>query len=970
MVVLTASLVGGIFYFGEGSNLAEQKFSLVAKEVAYLVPHMQNGVDELVHDTQYLSKLPHIHKILLSEKNSLRDRYRKEIFSFLNTFLAVKNQYLSVKIIDPSNRMIELQVGDVGHAKEKIEEDEDENEDDVEAESKKSPTADDDPVPPEMVNVNFKLSDYSEARVYLSDIHLLRNQFEVSGRRMPIMEAIHPIFEGQKRIGILVITWNLTSEFAHLKKEISHNPHAELYLTNQKGDYLIQPDTMRTFGFESKKFFRLQQDFPKALPFYTLHMDNTLSYSPERLHEQTMSLSAIPVYARTQDTLTFDPEMLQSDQAMHLTKVPFDPSDKSRFLVLGVKLTFDQALQNLKDIRTNSVIFAGLLVIVVIFVTYFFNRRITRNLNAITVAAERYAEGHGELNLFIQTKDEIGVLASSFLSMVHQINERTKRLVKSEEQSRRAKDSAEEANRQKTTLLKNLRQQKSELERISKEKDDLLAVVSHDLKNPLAVIEASLKILMEDARAAPNTSAEKLDLMRRAQNSSKFALNLITDLLDLARLEGGIKLNYEIFDLKRVVHEATDSLLLKAQEKSISLNMVVADDLKINADYGRILQVINNIVGNAIKFTPIKGVITIKGILENSLGNKPTVKIVMSDTGIGIPKNMLEKVFDKYQQVRQKDREMGTGLGLTICKNICQQHLGDITVESEEGKGCIFTVVLPQSLEMAQTAEGALPTAPSQSILIVDDDVDQTALLASRLRKFNYNILIAKNGLEAIGLCQKLLPDLVLLDLEMPIMNGLETLKRLRSLHKASALPIIIHSSKITPENIELFRPNANDYIQKPAKVNEILAKIQQHIIRPKSKHVFEINSPAKVLLIDDSDDICALFQIYLKKSPHHFEYAASAEAGLKMLESKHFDIVFMDLNLPGMNGLEATAKLKKAGHEHEGHTRVALLTAAHLDTVRVEAEKAGVDLVIEKKLSKEKVLDYIEQLMAMEMRQ
>ncbi len=956
-MVITASIVGAIFYFGEGRNLSAQKFSGVAKEAAYLVPQVQNGINELLHDTQYLSELPHIQNILVSEKDSLRDRYRQEIHPFLTTFLNVKKQYLSVRIIDFSNRMIELQLGDVGYGKKKSAKNDEEEDDEDEEDEKQGQNQDEkekgEIIPPEMLNVNFKLSDYPEKRVYLSDIRLLRKHFEVSGRRMPILEAIHPIFDGERAIGLLAITLNLTNTFQNLTGDLHHkNPHAELFLTNQAGDYLIHPDKMRTFGFESGKEYRLPLDFPKARQFYSQNQDCT------KKEEGTQDDSC---------TQTFDPAMIRGEQAMHLTKVTFDPLDKSRFIVLGVKLTFDQALQNLKDVRTNSVIFAGFLVIFVIFTTYYFNRRFTRNLHAITVAAEKYADGEGDLNLFVHSNDEIGVLASSFLSMVHQINERTKRLVKSEEQSRRARDSAEEANRQKTTLLKNLRQQKSELERISKEKDDLLAVVSHDLKNPLAVIEASLKILMEDAKAAPNTSAEKLDLMRRAQNSSKFALNLITDLLDLARLEGGIKLNYEIFALKRVIFEATDSLLLKAKEKNISINVAVSDELKINADYGRILQIINNIVGNAIKFTPIKGVITIKGFLDNSDAKKPMVKIVMSDTGIGIPKSMLDRVFDKYQQVRQKDREMGTGLGLTICKNICQQHLGDITVESEEGKGSIFTVTLPQSLEMAQTAEGVSQTSAVQSILIVDDDADQTALLSSRLKKYNYNILSAKNGLEAIGLCQKILPDIVLLDLEMPIMNGLETLRRLRSLHGASTLPIIIHSSKITPENIELFRPNANDYIQKPAKLSELLGKIQQHIVRPKSKQNFEVSAPANILLIDDSEDIFALFKIYLKKTPHHLEYAASAEAGIKMLESKRFDIIFMDLNLPGMNGIEATAMLKQVGDENSGHFRVALLTAAHLDTVRAEAQKAGVDLVIEKKLSKEKILEYIEQLMAMD---
>ena len=934
MVSIAATLVGAVFYFGEGRNLNAQKFSDVAKETDHIVPHLLNGINELVHDTEYLSGLPQIKKYMGTENGDLRGHYRNELRPFFATFLSIKKQYINVRMIDSNRNMIEFE-GDRPASKAKSI-----DEDDIPSEGEASAGADESQ-PQEKASVNFKFNDYPGKKTYLSDVHLLHHDLIGSGKRMAIMDAIHSVYDGERRVGILVITLNMGSEFAELQQEVHKNPYAELYITNERGDYLVHPDKMMTFGFEDNKKFKMQEDFAKTAFFY--------------------------LYPKDQKDLTFDPHFIQSEQVMNLVKVPFDASEPSRFLVVGIMLKFDQVLQQFKSIRTRSVLLAGVLVICILFSTRFFYRRLARNLNAITLAAEKYSDGAGELDLLINSNDEIGVLAATFSGMVHQINERTKRLVKSEEQSRIAKEFAEKANQQKTTLLKNLRQQKSELERISKEKDDLLAVVSHDLKNPLAVIEASLKILMEDAKAAPNTSAEKLDLMRRAQNSSKFALNLITDLLDLARLEGGIKLNYEIFMFNKVVAEATDSLLLKAKEKNISIQASVPNDLKINADYGRILQVINNIVGNAIKFTPNNGKIVINATLDQMKQAKPMLKITMSDTGIGIPKDMLARVFDKYQQVRQKDRETGTGLGLTICKNICEQHHGSITVQSEEGKGSTFIVTLPQALDMAQTAEGMSRASAVQSILIVDDDVDVTTLLMSRLKKYNYNVLCAKNGLEAIGLCQKVLPDLVLLDLEMPIMNGIETLRRLRSIHNAQKLPIIIHSNKITPENIELFRPDANDYIQKPAKMNDLLAKIQQHISSPKTAPIFETNAPAKILLTDDSDDIFALFQIFLKKTPHKLQYASSAEAGLELLGHNAFDIVFMDLNLPGMNGLEATEKLKKMAHEGLSHIRVALLTATHPDQIRDAALKAGVDMVLEKKLSKEKVLDYIEQLMAIE---
>jgi len=933
MVFLASTLVGSVFYMGQIENHEEQTRARLENLAHSLIPTFLNELHELDHDANYLAHLPQLQKGLLKNFSYFKDNYQDEIYPFLKTFLETKSHIVDVKVVDALGRMIKLDLTP------------DER---VEAAPDNQPEIKPEPGPEviSVVNTNYKMADYPKNKFYLSEITLLRKNLDISGKRIPVIEGIRPIFQNNRPIGMIVLSLNLAPTFKAMQDKLTLR-NADVYLTNDNGDYLMHPDISKTFGFEFGKDLTIQKDFLKSMALF----------APEA------------------KALTFSPSFTKADELMHLTKINFDPNNHNRFLALGVRYAYDKEVENFKSIRSRSFLFSGILLFLAVFATYFYTRSITGDLNKITRAAEQYARGDSDFDLLIKTNDEVGVMAHSFLSMVRQINERTRRIVKSEESSRRAKDYAEEVSRIKTTLLKNLRKQKSELEKISKEKDDLLAIVSHDLKNPLAVIEASLRILLEKKNGSPITPQERDKLIQRSIASSRFALELITDLLDLARLEGGIKLNYEIFNLQKIIKESIEGLEHKAKEKGVSVRAKVPANLQVNADYMRILQVINNILGNALKFTP-KGGEVLLDVQQEVINKKQFLKIVIKDTGIGIPKNMLDIIFDKYQQARLGDRETGTGLGLTICKNICVLHQGSISVESTEGQGSRFTILIPthmQAQEQEPLPQGSLPDfdlaslvsvprgneAPS-TILIVDDAPEILVLLQTKLKKYGHNIITANNGKEALKILKEPLPNLILLDLEMPIMDGIQTLQEIRKLYSAKVLPIIIHSSKITPDNIELFRHSANDYIQKPANFNHLLQKIQHHARRPDQEKTIDFHVPAKILLVDDSEDIYSLFKIYLKETPHTLDYAANGIDALAKREKKLFDIIFIDMNMPGMNGMEVCQKIRsmEADDQHKSH--IILLTASNLEDVRQEAKASGFNEIMDKSLNKNLVLETI----------
>jgi PAS domain S-box-containing protein len=307
--------------------------------------------------------------------------------------------------------------------------------------------------------------------------------------------------------------------------------------------------------------------------------------------------------------------------------------------------------------------------------------------------------------------------------------------------------------------------------------------LSHELKTPLTSAREFVSIVM-DGLAGPLTETQ-LKYLGIAKESCDQLRRYINDMLDVTRLETGkLSIEFQVVPLAALVERVVEMLAPAAAGKGISLSCDCQPDLPaVPLDQQRILQALTNLTTNAIKFTPAGGQIRL------SLSQAPTdpkcLQVAVRDTGRGIPKDQLDLIFNRLYQVTGDDQSAesprGLGLGLYICQELVQLHGGHIWVESELGQGSTFTFTIPK----CQT--------PATYILVVDDEAALRDPLQQLLEKNGYHVALAGGGAEALQLMRQQLPALVILDLQMPDMDGAETLEHIRK--EWGEIPVIIHTS-------------------------------------------------------------------------------------------------------------------------------------------------------------------------------
>ncbi len=386
------------------------------------------------------------------------------------------------------------------------------------------------------------------------------------------------------------------------------------------------------------------------------------------------------------------------------------------------------------------------------------------------------------------------------------------------------------------------------MKKANKLKDDFLANTSHELRTPLNGIIGIAESLIDGALGPlPDSALNNLSMI---VSSGKRLSSLINDILDFSKLkEGVIIIQKKPVNIKRnieVVCLLSKPLLAGKELKIISL---VPDNISaVIADQNRLQQILFNLVGNAVKFTSVGEIC----ISAEAFGE--FVKVSVKDTGIGIPEEHLNDVFKSFEQIDASiSREYGgTGLGLSITKNLVELHGGTINVESKLGEGSIFTFTLPLSLEKANETEvdhiishidlhtiaeedimdTSLTSSNDITILVVDDEPINLQVLVNHLSLSNYQILQARSGEEALMFCQSdNPPDLILLDIMMPKMDGYEVCQKLRENIPANELPIILLTAKNQVSDlVDGFDSGANDYITKPFSKSELLARIKTHL--------------------------------------------------------------------------------------------------------------------------------------------
>ncbi|HOL57300.1 MAG TPA: transporter substrate-binding domain-containing protein [Spirochaetota bacterium] len=381
-----------------------------------------------------------------------------------------------------------------------------------------------------------------------------------------------------------------------------------------------------------------------------------------------------------------------------------------------------------------------------------------------------------------------------------------------------------------------LRLAKEEAERLANIKSQFLSNMSHEIRNPLNGILGMINMLIKTDLS--DTQKEYIDMLK---TSSETLLNIVNDILDLAKIEAGKRvIRNEVIKIKNLCLGLVNSFKIATESKNLKLNFIYDNDLPkyIIGDPSCLNQIFLNLLSNAVKFTE-KGGITfeVKKIKED----EKTVDIVfiVKDTGIGIPNDKLNDIFGKFIQLETSynKKYKGTGLGLTIVKEIIDLLGGEIIVESKEKEGTTFLIKLKfekynyEVIENKKDEAKAIINEKEYNIIIAEDNAINYLFLEAMLKDKAYNVFGAKNGKEVLDLVEKNKIDLILMDIQMPVLNGIDCTKILRN-EKKFKNPIVALTGYTMPEDLKVFKDaGVDDYIIKPIDEDETLKKIAKLLL-------------------------------------------------------------------------------------------------------------------------------------------
>ncbi|MTJ08117.1 MULTISPECIES: response regulator [unclassified Anabaena] len=480
-----------------------------------------------------------------------------------------------------------------------------------------------------------------------------------------------------------------------------------------------------------------------------------------------------------------------------------------------------------------------------------------------------------------------------------------------------------------TVILRDI----TERRQIERMKDEFVSVVSHELRTPLTSIHGSLGMLTSGL--LPTDSEQGKRLLQIATDSTERLVRLINDILDIERIESGkVKMEKEICYLEDLINSALNVMQSLADKANVNL-AISSVPVQLWADPDRIVQTLTNLLSNAIKFSPPGSTVWLIATKQNN-----EVLLTVKDTGRGIPDNKLNSIFERFQQVDSSDSRNhdGTGLGLAICKSIVLQHDGSIWVESVVGKGSSFYFTLPiladiQSRELANLDdyESEIIIENNPLVLVCDDDAVIRNELAQLLKKGGYRVVTVATGEEAIASATNEHPDIILLDLMMPGMNGWETMAFLKKRKDTQDIPIVI-CSVYQPNDHHPSHPDFVDWLSKPVQEKSLLSSLQ--------KIVSESSRKVRILIVEDDHDLAELLVTVFARHDIETLVAKTGREAIHFSQRVNPDLIILDLILPESDGFTVVDWLKQ--HNQLYNIPVVVYSAKDLDESERHRLKLG----------------------------
>ena len=514
-------------------------------------------------------------------------------------------------------------------------------------------------------------------------------------------------------------------------------------------------------------------------------------------------------------------------------------------------------------------------------------------------------------------------------------------------------------------------------EQASKAKTAFLSSMSHEIRTPMNAIIGLNAIALND----PDISDRTRDHLEKIGGSANHLLNLINDILDMSRIESGrLVLKNEDFSFSKLLEQINTMFSAQCTDKGLEYSCHVVGTLPTHfiGDNMKLRQVLINILGNAVKFTPEGGSVGLTVERTAQYDNKSTLRFTISDTGIGMSKDYLPRLFDTFSQEDSSSTNKygSSGLGMAITKNIVEMMNGNIEVQSEKGEGTTFivTVTLMDSAYTDDDSDNDIQLNDI-SVLVIDDApvaCEHAKLVLEKAGISCETVLSGREAIEQVRVRQaRQKPyELILVDLKMPEMDGVETTREIRKIVGHDSAIIIITAYRWDDVLEEAVNAGVDSFIAKPLFASNVIdeyksAYRKKIVSGGKSKHRADLRG-RHILLAEDVEINAEIMKMVLSMREMQVDHAENGRIALEKFresEAGHYDAILMDIRMPEMDGLEATAQIRALDREDAKSVPIIALTANAFDEDVQRSLQAGMNAHLSKPIDNDALFETLESL-------